>query len=338
MGHPDDALNAPAPVVDAPWSIDFHGTLRWIDARGAAPRIGRSRRPAEDPVRFSQVPSLAFQPAPVRRLQRDPDGALGMTVDVLGLGGPDGPLPLHLTELAHERILHRRDSALAAFLDIVNGRFIAYFHRAWAQAQPTASADRPGDDHFARQLGALAGQGGPHPPRLARSMRHARLHFAGLLGREVRNADGLAAMLKSYFGAPVTIRENAVRWVAIPAADRTRPGVPAGHACLGEGAVLGDRYPDATQRVEIVIGPLDLRRFESLLPGSGALTELGQWVGAYAGGEIAWSVRLLLAAREVPSVRLGMSGRVGRTAWLGTRRTAAPAGDLVIDESSARTA
>lgn len=352
VGHPGDAVNAPLPDGDrsvrdddvpwpdgdAPWSIDFHGALRWIDARGTAPRIGRSRRRVEDPVRFSRAPTLAFQPAPVRRLESGPDGTLHMAVDVLGLAGPDGPLPLHLTELAHERIVHHRDPSLAALLDVVNCRFIAYFHRAWAQSQPTASADRPGDDHFARHLGALVGQGDPHSRRLSRSTRRARLYFAGLIGREVRNADGLAAILRGYFDAPVTIRENVARWVAIPVIDRTRPGITAGHARLGEGAVVGDRHLEAAQRVEIVIGPLDLRRFEALLPGSAALAELAQWVAAYAGAETAWSVRLLLAPHAVPSARLGVSGRLARTTWLGRRRAATPAGDLVVDERAASAA
>ena len=60
-----------------------------------------------------------------------------------------GPLPLHITEYAHERLLNANDSTVARFFDLFHHRFLAFFYRAWAQAQPHVSRDRPDADPFA---------------------------------------------------------------------------------------------------------------------------------------------------------------------------------------------
>ena len=62
---------------------------------------------------------------------------------LFGLLGPNGPLPLHLTEYARERLRHAGDPTLSRFLDIFHHRFLALFYRAWAQAQPHVNRDRP---------------------------------------------------------------------------------------------------------------------------------------------------------------------------------------------------
>jgi len=64
------------------------------------------------------------------------------------------------------------------------------------------------------------------------------------------------------------------------------------------------------------LGPLDLARYESFLPGSPALPVLRDWVRQYVGLARVWDVRLSLARAEVPAARLGAT-RLGWTSWLG---------------------
>ena len=42
------------------------------------------------------------------------------------------------------------------FLDMLAGRMLQFFYRAWADSQPVSHADRPGDDRFGRYLAALS--------------------------------------------------------------------------------------------------------------------------------------------------------------------------------------
>ena len=78
--------------------------LRQLEARSASrPRIGRARRPGQERLRLGQVPELDFAPAALARLDRSRAGVPCLGVRFFGLLGPQGPMPLHLTEFVRER-------------------------------------------------------------------------------------------------------------------------------------------------------------------------------------------------------------------------------------------
>ncbi|OYU89442.1 MAG: type VI secretion protein, partial [Burkholderiales bacterium PBB5] len=137
---PDDRLaTLMAALASEPWRFDFFQALRQIDARQPQrPRLGTARRPADEAVRLGQTPAMSFAPATLHGL-RQPEGGGVPRIDVrfFGLFGPNGPLPLHLTEYARERQLHHGDETLARFADLFHHRLLLLFYRAWAQAQPT---------------------------------------------------------------------------------------------------------------------------------------------------------------------------------------------------------
>ena len=70
------------------------------------------------------------------------DGRLRILVKFLGLLGPQGALPLATTEESLTWWL-MRDDAFPRFLDLINGRFLQLFFRAWSDARPIAQHDRP---------------------------------------------------------------------------------------------------------------------------------------------------------------------------------------------------
>ena len=121
-----------------------------------APRLGRSLRPAEDPVRLTQEPSLAFAAATLAGFQLPKNGIPPrLSIAFGGLLGPQGPLPLHFTEYARDRIINSRDTTLTRFLDIFHHRMLSLVYRAWADAQPTVQFDRPNSDRFRAALATL---------------------------------------------------------------------------------------------------------------------------------------------------------------------------------------
>ena len=84
-----------AGLAQAPWDFGFCHTLRRLDClQPERPRIGASPRPADDPVRLGQRPSLRFAPAELAALEQPPGGLPPrLLVYFLGLLGPNGPLP-----------------------------------------------------------------------------------------------------------------------------------------------------------------------------------------------------------------------------------------------------
>src|SRR6185369_7881895 len=111
---------------------------------------------------LGQEPDMAFAPAPLASFEPGEKGRPGrLQVRLFGLLGPNGPLPLHFTEYARERLRHANDPTLSRFLDLFHHRLMTLFYRAWAQAQPHVSRDRPNDDRFAVYVGALFGLSQP---------------------------------------------------------------------------------------------------------------------------------------------------------------------------------
>lgn len=303
-----------------PFQYDFFQVMRRIEALfPEKPRIGTSLRPIDDPVRFGQEPSLGFAPATFSSFTPPDDKSRYPRLEVrfLGLLGPNGPLPLHLTEYARERQMHSGDRTFSRFLDVFHHRFVSMFYRAWAQAQPTVSLDRPHADRFAGYSGALIGIGMPSVLKRDALPDHAKLFYSGLLSRHVRNADGLAALLSGFFRTPVRVDQFVGHWLTLPVHDRTRLGARAGS--LGGGAMLGSRVWDRQHKFSLWIGPLSLHQYESFLPGGSALPKVVAWVRQYINFELDWDLRLVLRQVEVPKIRLGRYGRLGWTTWLGKR-------------------
>jgi type VI secretion system protein ImpH len=316
------------PMTAEPWRFDYFHALRWIDAQlGDKPRLGTARRPVDEPVRLGQAPEMSFAPASLHAVSPADDRQPRPRVEVrfFGLFGPQGPLPLHLTDYARERLLHHDDPTFARFADIFHHRLLLLFYRAWAQAQPVVGLDRATGDRFADIVGALIGVGLPSLQGRDAAPGHIKLHFSGLLTRQVRNADGLANMLSGYLRRPVTVAQFAGRWMALQTAERTRIGRQLGGrandgARLGAGAVLGGMVWDRQHGFRVHIGPLERSVFESLLPDGSALASLMALVQQYVGDEFEWDLALGHIVPEIQPIRLGRHGRLGWTSWIAPPR------------------
>ncbi|MGH8219319.1 MAG: type VI secretion system baseplate subunit TssG [Steroidobacteraceae bacterium] len=330
MGHETDAVELFAALVEAPYRFDFYQTLRRLECLYAdKPRWGRALRPVEEPVRLGQEPELTFAPAPLAGFVPPADGRPGrLNVRLLGLLGPNGPMPTFFTEYVRDRLRNAGDPTLSRFLDIFHHRFLELFYRAWAQGQPHVSYDRPGDDRFARYPGACIGLlPQAHRDRDAVPDR-AKLYCSGTLMRQVRSADGLAGILRGFFNVPVRIQELVGHWLGLSVPERTYLG--SSGTGLGSGAVLGGSVWDRQSKFRIHVGPLSYDQYESFLPGGRRLRQLVDWVRFYLCFELDWDVQLQLLEREVPSAQLGAGHRLGWTTWLGARRTAGDAEDLCL--------
>jgi type VI secretion system protein ImpH len=329
-GRQADALTFFAELAAAPYRYDFYQTLRRLECLfEEKPRWGRALRPIDEPVRLGQDPDLTFAPSPLASFSTHGGRAPRLQVRLFGMFGPNGPLPIHLTEYAHERLQHAGDPTLTRFLDIFHHRFLALFYRAWAQAQPSVNRDRPRDDRFTAYVGTFVGIAPPSFRNRDAVPDLAKLFHVGALIRQVRNTEGLTQILEHFFRVPVRIEEFVGHWMRLDARERTF--LSPGRARLGAGAVIGGRVWDRQYKFRIHLGPLTLREYESFLPGGQPLRKLVDWVRTYLCFELDWDVRLVLKRDEVPTLTLGGGTRLGWTSWLGRRRKTTHADDLHLD-------
>lgn len=333
MRDPTDRLMFYRALEARPYDYDLFQTLRRIEClNDDKPRLGRAARPADEPVRLGQDVSMSFAPAPIAKFhQAEGDKAPRLDQRIVGSFGPNGPLPLHLTDYVRERILHIGDRTIARFADIFHHRLIELFYRAWAAAQPTINLDRPAEDRFAVYIGSLIGIGSPRTQNRDPTGDFVKLFFSGLLVKNVRNADGLQALLAGYFRLPVKLEQFVGHWMSLPSGDRTRLGSGTAGAQLGVGAVLGARVWDRQHKFRCRFGPLSLAQYEAFLPGGKALPRLVALVRQYLCFELEWDAQLVLKRNQVPRTRLGQYGRLGWTTWLGRIRERRDPDDLTLD-------
>lgn len=320
-------------LADEPHRFGFFQAVRLLEnAHPGLPRIGTSLRLRDDPIRFAQSPSLSFAPATIARFTPG-EGGTQPTLHqrFFGLFGANGPLPLHLTEYARER--SRRtpsDRALVRFLDMFHHRLLSLLYRAWAEAQPAVSLDRPDDDPFSRWVGSIAGYGQASLTGRDSVPDGARLAAAGILGRAVHGAEGLERVLNDFFRVPVRVHQWQPHWMRLPEEAHSRIGMRRAPVALGQSAVIGAKVWDCQTRFRIEIGPLTLEQYQRFLPGGESMKRLRDWVLNYIGYELSCEMHLVLKKEEVPAVRLGAAGALGWTSWLGPRASPAPADDLVL--------
>lgn len=317
--------------------------LRLLErAYAERPRLGESRRALDDAVRLQQPPHLAFAPSDVRSLRIDPERGRPVLEEFsFGLFGPNGALPVHLTEHAFERRYQFDDPTFSDFVNLFQHRLISLFYRAWADADPAVSFDRPASDRFRLYLGALIGLA----PQAAQGRDGvsdlAKLSRAAEFGAHARSAAGLEGALAGYFGLPVTLCQFVGEWLQIPMEARCRLGERSESVCLGVGATIGESTWQCQHQFEIVLGPLTLEEFHRFLPAGPGFAELQDLVRLYTNDEWSWRLRLQLRATEVPRARLGggthLGGgeHLGWTSWMGGRPVTAE--DVVLSPAAATT-
>jgi type VI secretion system protein ImpH len=338
MAHPhrQDPAALIQDVLSRPWEHDFFLALRRVEsAHTELPRIGRSKSLRQDPVRFGQYVSLAFATSALEEPHLPKQKGQKLMVRFTGLTGPNGALPLRITDFIRNRqrgiydsdirgtrgdatletgTVAPKDSTLAEFLDIFHHRAIALFYRAWAAAQKSADLDRTEDRTFAEWIASLCGTGLPAMEDADAVPGIDRLAFAGHLACPTRHSSGLRGILESYFDTPAEVLSFAGQWLDIPPDQRCS----IGHANseLGRTAIAGRKLWDRQMKCQLRLGPMRLAQFELFLPGGVRHARLHAWMRLYTRETLYWEAAIILHKADVPATKLGAAGRLGYTTWL----------------------
>ncbi|VAW80777.1 Uncharacterized protein ImpH/VasB [hydrothermal vent metagenome] len=318
-------------LSDDPYRFGFFEALRQLECLYSnKPRLGESLRACDDSVRLGQEASLKFASSTLASFNNTNNGKPGLQVNFFGVFGPNGPLPLHLTEYARHRLRHAKDPVFIEFMDLFHHRLLSLFYRAWANKEPTVQYDRPQQDRFTMYMGALLGIGMPTALGRDSMPDHTKLHFAAHLGCHTRHTEGLCAILSVFFRLTVRIEEFVGEWLDIPEDDYCYLK-NTGSAQLGKTAVIGVRSWQRQHKYRICMGPIDLQDYQRLLPQDSGLKRLADIVKNYTGHEFKWDLNLVLKKENVPTARLGEYTQLGWTAWMKHGEATADRADLIMD-------
>jgi type VI secretion system protein ImpH len=307
------AVSLPQELQESARRFSLFAALRLLESEQDATPLGTARRLRDDPVRVSQPPHLNFVATEVASVEQR-DGMTHLRQYVFGLMGPNGPLPLHLTEYAHARLHQEDDAALADFLAAIQHRLTTLFYRAWAAADPVSLQGRP----FAEMVGSLVGLGVPESRGRDSVDDHAKLRRAGALLQQARSADGLQSLLQDFLGVAVHVESFVGEWLPIVADAALRLGGTPSNAMLGAGATLGDKCWQRASRFEVSVGPMDRGKFEALLPGTPGIRAVRDLVALYTNREWSWDLRLITTSDHTLPAMLSSGAKLGWTSWLGS--------------------
>ena len=323
--HPTDRREA-APLIDrllaAPQEFEFVQAVRillgWLAGQGVP-----AGEALQTHLRFANSLRLGFPASEVESLARfHPPGAMAgdegglagftLTPGFMGLLGVHGALPAQVTERIAAWQASHDDEAPRAFLDLLSGRMLALFYRAWHKhrieheelGQPLLLALAGIPD------GGRASGGGVLPDTLF-------AHFAGLLQQRPVCAVVLERVLASYFGELVRLEEAVGHWAVLDAGEQPALGV---NARLGDNTLLGERSWRPDLRARLRIGPLDRDAFAGFLPGGARAEALRAILALVAEPTVGFEVQLVLRASDVGPSRLAGGAAVpsslGRDSFL----------------------
>jgi type VI secretion system protein ImpH len=331
-----EADHLAAKLKAKPYGFDFYRAVRLLENHFRdMPRVGASQRLREDFIRFGQRPSLAFAPSTVDRFEpAGGENVARLYVNFLGLLGPNGPLPTHVTEFVLGRILNHKDHTLARFLDVLNHRTLSLFYRAWAAAQKSVDFDRPDEARFPAYVGSIFGIGMDSLRDRDSVPDRAKLYFSGRLACQTRNAEGLKAILEDFFEIPTEIVEFVGMWMEIPPENQCRLGESPATGSLGQSALAGARKYETQMKFRVRMGPMRRRDLERLLPGGAAFKRLKDWLANYVGFEFVWDLQCVVLKEEVPATQLGMSGMLGLSTWISSQSFKKDADDPIFDPAN----
>ncbi len=307
-----------------PETIGFFELLRRLERDGL--RFGRAGGAALEPARLGQRARLSMATRDVAEFYppRDDEPAR-VEVEVLGLLGPEGAMPLHMTRWIMARQSERwfsqgqsRVTSDTTFLDFINmlqHRHLAFFWRAWADMHPQVGIEHQGGGRVAVMLETLAGIGMPglREANARSSDPDLALRQSTSLAGQVNGVERLTGFLTDLLDAPVRMVEFVGRWMEIPPPLQTRLG--AAFNGLGRGAMVGARVFQRQNHAELRVGPLPLARYLALIADARALSAVRRAIRFVAGADIEFDLRLVLARDQVPEPRLGQVA-LGRNGWL----------------------
>jgi type VI secretion system protein ImpH len=323
-----------AALRENPNAFEFFQAVRLLERLNPSRRpVGLFVEPGEEVVRFAATPDTAFPASEIQSLELRNGGPAKLTVNFMGLTGPEGVLPYAYTLLVAER-LRARDATLRDFLDLFHHRIISLFYRAWEKYRFGVSHERDQQDRVTQHLKDLIGLGEQSLQRRLPIRDEALLFYAGLLAPQQRSAAALQQLLEDYFGVTVEIEQFVGGWYPLSAGGHCNLG-EEGDASeqLGWGAVAGEEVWDPQARLRVRLGPLTRDQYDQFLPTGSAYEPLKTLTRFFAGDQFDFEVQLILARDEVPGCVLGAaapSPPLGWCTWMRARPFSRDPDDTIL--------
>jgi type VI secretion system protein ImpH len=296
-------------------NYEFYQVIRLIENLFEdKPCIGTSFHFRNDVLKFKQNPSLRSTCSDISRCKfSQKDDKIVVVTNFLGLLGSNGIMPYFLTEWVLEQ-LRNKNLALLEFLNIFHNRMISFLYRAWSINNQVVSYEKGKYDYISKYLYSIIGY--DYNLFNAKSSLHYdfKLYFAAHFANLERTKESLCSIIREYFNVSICVEEFAEQWVNIPS--NAKMELNSLQCVLGKNTFLGDKAWNCTSKFRLVIGPMRMKRYESLLPGTIGFTQLCEIISLSSPPELQCEVVYILKSDEVPCAFNNDELKLGYNAWL----------------------
>lgn len=295
---------------------------------------GRDAIPEDETVRFVASQRMGLPHSDVQDIAQDGKKAR-LIANILGSAGRTPALPPPYSELQLER-RRARDNSFADFLNLFDHRALSFFYRVEEKYRWPLMVERTGTgdhDPIGGMMLALSGMDGRRE-RERLDLPHAQLiPLTAHLADTRRSRHSVETVLQVTTGMDLEVLEAQPTWMAVPPKEQSRLGfgrlgnfnqlgvpddLPPEES--GQAAMIGAAVLDVQHHFLIVLGPMPYERLRAFCAQPELRRLVSQLATLAAGLDQRPSLRLRIAARDVPPMRLGdeaAPAMLGWTTWLG---------------------
>jgi type VI secretion system protein ImpH len=312
------------------WEWDFFQIVRKLQMKYCKyPAVGDSSHIHADIIRFKQNISLKFYATDIAECNVNKN-KIEITTNFLGLFGANGPMPQIFTEYIYQQIRNNKNIALAEFFDMFHHRMISFFYKSWALSRQQLSYEKGGGkDHFKGYFRSLIGHNYTQNNPKSSLSEDAILYYSGHFLNNTGTVEKLVSVISSYFNVEVKIEEYIKNRINIESDKKFNLGKSKSSGLLGDNIILGAITFECSCKFRLILGPMNLKTYLKLLPGSNGFKQLIEWIKYFAPPHLKYDIKFILKENDAPKMRNGL--QLGYSTWLLNESPNGNLDDLIIE-------
>lgn len=305
-------------IQTATYEFDFHQAVRLLEKmRPDRDPLGEGSNPLKEALSIQSRVTSSPSGADLQNLHLSSTEAPPvLTINFLGLGGIQGPLPTPYTELLIDRLRHK-DTSFKDFLDIFNHRLASFWHRMRKKIVLGIAQVNPTETPIGKTFLDLGGINSSFLRNQLSIPDNALLTQAAIFWKRPRSSIGLQRLLSSYFNHSITVSQFQGAWHMALHKDYTKIGIKGQHQILGTSTILGQRSWNQTTGFMIHIPSLTYHQYAQFQQESSSeFRALSDLTFFYVGIDQQIHLNFSLQKDTIQPTQLNKQFILGRTAWM----------------------
>jgi len=290
--------------------------------------------PEDETVRFVASQRMGLPHSDLQDVTQDGEKAK-IIANILGNAGRTPALPPPYSELQLER-RRARDNSFSDFLNLFDHRSLSFFYRIEEKYRWPLMVERTGTgekDPIGTLMLALSGMDARGELGRLDLPEAQLIPLTVHLADTRRSAHSVETVLRVATGLDLRVIEAQPAWMDVPPQEQSRLGfgtlgsfnqlgVPEDQPAdqPGEAAMIGEAVLDVQHHFLIELGPMPYEQLRAFCAKPEMRRLVSQLSALAAGLDQRPSLRLQIAASEIPPMRLGdeeTPAMLGWTTWLG---------------------